>query len=216
MSISPSPPEGAGPHDSPHTGPNAGPNAGPPSGSYSGPSYTGPQISPGAGTGPVNEPLEGRIFTGSAGPRPPHPPRRPRQRSTLGFLAVMALLLVVLPLGELALIIALARQIGAPSTIVLLLLLSLIGTWLVRREGAATWRALASALGAGRLPSRELADAALVLTGGVLLMTPGFITDAIGFFLLLPFTRPLGRRWIQVIVERRLLQQVGIVRGGVR
>ena len=63
------------------------------------------------------------------------------------------------------------------------------------------------------MPGRELADAALVLIGGTLLLTPGFLTDIIGFFFILPFTRPISRRWLQGVVERQLAQRSGIIRG---
>ena len=62
-----------------------------------------------------------------------------------------------------------------------------------------------TALNTGRMPSRQLADAALVLVGGTLLLTPGFLTDIVGFFLILPPTRPLARRGLEAMVARRLL-----------
>jgi UPF0716 protein FxsA len=58
------------------------------------------------------------------------------------------------------------------------------------------------------MPSRQLADAALVLVGGVLLLAPGFLTDIVGFFLVLPFTRPAARRLLEAVVARRLLAGV--------
>ncbi|MBK7723222.1 MAG: FxsA family protein [Austwickia sp.] len=122
---------------------------------------------------------------------------------------------MLMPLAELAVIIAIGRVIGGWETIALLLLESALGAWLVRRQGAGAWRALNLALQTGRMPARELSDAALVLVGGVLLLTPGFLTDLLGFFLLLPLTRPIARRWLQVIVERRMAQRIGIVRGQV-
>ena len=71
------------------------------------------------------------------------------------------------------------------------------------------------ALSSGKMPGRELADAMLVLIGGTLLLTPGFLTDIVGFFFILPFTRPITRRWLQRVVERRLVGGSGIVRGEV-
>jgi UPF0716 protein FxsA len=117
---------------------------------------------------------------------------------------VFALLLVV-PVLEIAAIIAVGRAIGGWQTLLLLLLESALGAWLVRREGARAWSALAGALNSGRMPSRELADAALVLVGGTLLLTPGFLTDIVGFFLILPPTRPFARRILEAVVTRRLL-----------
>jgi UPF0716 protein FxsA len=124
----------------------------------------------------------------------------------------VALLLV--PLLEVVVIIAVGRAIGGWPTFGLLLLESLLGALIVRREGARTWAALRDALRSGRMPSRQLADAALVLVGGTLLLAPGFITDAVGLFLILPATRPLTRRWLEALVARRLLGSFGGWPGG--
>ena len=88
-------------------------------------------------------------------------------------------------------------------TVLLLLVESALGAWLVKREGRRAWTALRFALRTGRLPARELADAALVLVGGTLLLTPGFVTDVAGFFLILPVTRPLARRLLGWLAARR-------------
>lgn len=117
--------------------------------------------------------------------------RRPR------WLAVVFVLLLVVPILEIAAIIAVGKVIGGWQTLVLLVLESLLGAWLVRREGARAWAALTTALNTGRMPSRQLADAALVLVGGTLLLTPGFLTDIVGFFFILPMTRPLARRALE-------------------
>lgn len=118
---------------------------------------------------------------------------------------VFVLLLLVVPTLEIAVIIAVGRAIGPWPTLALLILESALGAWLVKREGARTWAALATALNSGRMPSRQLADAALVLVGGTLLLTPGFLTDLVGFFFILPFTRPLARALLETVVTRRLL-----------
>ena len=125
--------------------------------------------------------------------------RRPR------WLAVVFVLLLVVPVLEIAVIIAVGKVIGGWQTLILLVLESLLGAWLVRREGAHAWEALRTALNTGRMPSRELADAALVLVGGTLLLTPGFVTDVVGFFFILPFTRPLARVVLEQVVARKLL-----------
>lgn len=117
----------------------------------------------------------------------------------------LGLALLVVPTLEIAVIVWVGQQIGGWPTLALLLFESALGAWLVRREGARTWAALAQALNSGRMPSRQLADAALVLVGGTLLLTPGFLTDVVGFFAILPFTRPLARSLLEVVVTRRLL-----------
>jgi UPF0716 protein FxsA len=130
------------------------------------------------------------------------PPGRRRPR----WVGLLFVALLVVPLAELAVIIAVGRVIGGWQTLLLLLVESALGAWLVRHEGLRTWRALAAALQTGRMPSRELADAALVLVGGTLLLTPGFLTDVVGFFMILPPTRPIARRGLETVVSRRLLR----------
>ena len=130
-----------------------------------------------------------------------------RRRSPL--VAVLVVLLVVVPIVEIAVLVAVGQVIGGWQTIGLLLIESALGAWLVRREGSRAWAALVSALRTGRMPSRELTDAALVLVGGTLLLTPGFVTDVAGFAFVLPFTRPLARGLLVRLVERRLLAGVG-------
>jgi UPF0716 protein FxsA len=111
---------------------------------------------------------------------------------------------VALPIVEIYVIIQVGQAIGALPTIVLLIVESLLGAWLVKREGRRAWRALTSTLTSGQLPGRELADAALVLVGGTLLLTPGFVSDVFGFFFVLPFTRPIARRVLLWVAGRRL------------
>lgn len=117
--------------------------------------------------------------------------------------ALLAVLFLLTPVVEIYVIIQVGQQIGALPTVVLLVAESALGAWLVKREGARAWRALRGAVGSGRLPGRELSDAALVLVGGTLLLTPGFVTDVVGFFLILPMTRPVARRLLAWLVARR-------------
>jgi UPF0716 protein FxsA len=139
--------------------------------------------------------------------------RRGRRRPRWGWYAFLALLVV--PVAEITLIVAVGKVIGGWQTLVLLLLESALGAYLVKHEGRRAWQALTAALNTGQMPGRELADATLVLIGGTLLLTPGFLTDIVGFFFILPFTRPITRRWLQGVVERRLVRRSGIVRGEV-
>lgn len=113
--------------------------------------------------------------------------------------------LLLVPLLEIVVIVWVGRAIGPWWTVGLLLALSALGAWLVRREGVRTWRALREAANSGRMPAREMADAAVVLVGGILLLAPGFVTDAVGLFLVLPLTRPLTRRWLEAVVRARVI-----------
>lgn len=122
---------------------------------------------------------------------------------------ILVVLFLVVPVVEIAVIVQVGQEIGVLPTVVLLLLESAIGAWLVKREGRRAWAALRAASATGRLPSRELADAGLVLVGGTLLLTPGFVTDVFGFFLILPPTRPLARRALGWFVARRAGAAIG-------
>jgi UPF0716 protein FxsA len=126
-----------------------------------------------------------------------------RRRGRLGWLLLVAF--VVVPIVEIYVLIQVGQVIGPWWTILLLIADSILGTWLVRREGARAWRALRSALDSGRMPATELADGALILIGGTLMLTPGFVTDGLGILLILPFTRPVFRRLLAGIVTRRLV-----------
>lgn len=110
---------------------------------------------------------------------------------------------IVVPVVEIYVIVRVGGLIGVLPTIAILLAVSVLGAWLVRREGRRAWRTLNEAVGHGRMPGRELADAALVLVGGVLLLTPGFVTDVLGFCMVLPPIRPLVRRALFALARRR-------------
>ena len=137
-------------------------------------------------------------MTGSRAPRP----AARRQRWLRPLLAAA---FVAVPLLEIWVILQVGQLVGPWWTIVLLVLDSMIGAWLVKREGGRTWRALREALQHGRMPARELADGALVLVGGTLMLSPGFVLDVAGVLLILPATRPLARRLLTRVVERRLV-----------
>jgi len=111
---------------------------------------------------------------------------------------------VLVPLVEIYVIIQVGQAIGPWWTILLLIADSVLGSWLVKREGARAWRALRSALDQGRMPATELADGMLILVGGLLMLTPGFVLDIVGALCILPFTRPIGRRALASFVSRKL------------
>lgn len=125
---------------------------------------------------------------------------------------IVFVLLLVVPVVEVTIIIEVGRAIGGWQTLAVLVLWSLLGAWIVRREWSASFSGLTDALRTGRMPARELADAALALVGGILLLAPGFLTDAVGLFLILPFTRPITRPLLQAAVAKRIL--AGSVVGG--
>jgi UPF0716 protein FxsA len=108
-------------------------------------------------------------------------------------LAVFALVFVVLPIVEITVAIQVAHHIGGLDTIGLLLLFSIAGAWLARREGFSVLRRIQEQVGNGVVPTNELIDAALVFAGGVLLFVPGFVTGVLGLLLLFPPTRIAAR-----------------------
>lgn len=117
---------------------------------------------------------------------------------------LLFLAFLVVPVLEIWLLIQVGQVIGGWPTVALLLADSLLGAWIVRREGRRAWRNLQSALQGGRMPDKELADGGLILVGGALLLTPGFLTDILGFLCVLPFTRPLMRRLAGWFFARRV------------
>ena len=127
---------------------------------------------------------------------------------------VMFAAFIVVPLVEIYVLVQVGQVIGAWWTILLLVVASVLGTWLIRHEGRRAWQALTHALQTGRMPARELADGALILVGGTLMLAPGFVTDAVGVLLILPFTRPVARRLLTRIVSRRLLGPGNVNRPG--
>ncbi|WP_242612917.1 FxsA family protein [Janibacter limosus] len=117
----------------------------------------------------------------------------------------MPLALVLWVVLEVAVLIAVGRWIGFWPTLLLVIALSALGAWLLRREGRRTWQALRTALRSGQMPSREIADAVLVFVGGVLLTLPGFVSAVVGLVFVLPLTRPVARIGLEALVARRLL-----------
>jgi UPF0716 protein FxsA len=122
---------------------------------------------------------------------------------------LLLLLFLIVPLVELAVIIEVGQVIGAWWTIVLLVVDSLFGAWLVRREGRRAWQSFRMALEDARWPGREVAEGALVLIGGALLVTPGFVTDATGLLLVLPPTRRIVATFLEGRVVPMPIRAVG-------
>lgn len=110
------------------------------------------------------------------------------------MVGLLLLVMVAIPLVEIYVIIQVGHAIGAWWTLLLLVAETVAGAWLVRREGRRAWRTLVEQLSQGVPPTRTAVDGAVILLGGLLLITPGFVTDFLGFLCVLPFTRPLVRR----------------------
>jgi UPF0716 protein FxsA len=124
------------------------------------------------------------------------------------MLPLLLLLFILVPIAELAVIIQVGELIGVWWTIALLIADSVLGSMLMRSQGRIAWRRFNAALVEGRPPAREVLDGALVIFGGALLLTPGFITDVFGLAFLLPPTRAVLRR---LLVRRFALRMVSAV-----
>jgi UPF0716 protein FxsA len=120
----------------------------------------------------------------------------------------MPLLLIVLfilvPIAELYVIVKVGELIGILPTLILLLADALLGSLLLRHQGRGAWRRFNEALAARRFPGREVVDGVLIVIGGTLLLTPGFLTDVGGLFLLIPPTRALARRLLRRLTIGRI------------
>jgi UPF0716 protein FxsA len=127
----------------------------------------------------------------------------------------LVFLLIVVPIAELYVIVQVAHHIGLLDTLALLIVLSITGGWLLKRQGMAAYARVQETLRAGHMPGREVADGALILLGGVLLLTPGFITDAVGLLLLFPPTRALLKGTTRKFLGRWAGRRVEVYSGGV-
>jgi UPF0716 protein FxsA len=122
--------------------------------------------------------------------------------------ALLVLAFVLVPLIELVVILQVGQVIGTGWTVALLVIDSLVGAWLLKRESVRAWHDFRAALSAGRWPGDEVTQGGLVIVGGALLLTPGFVTDVVGLLALLPPSRAVASR----LIRRRL--GPGVVLGG--
>jgi UPF0716 protein FxsA len=118
----------------------------------------------------------------------------------MGLFGFLALLFVVVPIVELMVLIELGQAVGLWPTLLLVLSTGVGGAMLARAEGMRTFLRFQGELASGQMPGQSIFDGISVLIGGVLLLTPGLLTDLFGFSLLIPFTR----RWIQRRAQARL------------
>jgi len=122
----------------------------------------------------------------------------------------LLVLLVLVPIVELALLIQLGRWVGVWPTIGVVVGTGIGGAILARRQGLQAVRRVRDCLAAGSFPGAPLLDGALIVAGGLLLLTPGLITDAVGLALLIP----VSRRWIRRALVSRLRRRLFSARSG--
>ena len=124
---------------------------------------------------------------------------------------LLVALFVLVPIAELAVIIQVGEPIGVWWTIAILVADSILGAVLMRSQGRLAWRRFNAAIQGGRAPAREVADGVLVIFGGALLLTPGFLTDIFGVLFLLPPTRAVIRR----VFLRQAMKRITVSMSGV-
>jgi UPF0716 protein FxsA len=133
------------------------------------------------------------------------------------MLPLLVVIFVAVPIIELFVILQVGEAIGVLPTIALLVVDSVLGSVLMRSQGRAAWARFNAALAERRVPAREVIDGVLIVFGGALLLTPGFVTDLLGLSLLLPPTRALLRGVIvRRVLPRMLVTTVGGAPGGRR
>jgi len=119
-------------------------------------------------------------------------------------IVLLTLVFVAVPLLEIFVIVAVADQIGTPSTLLVLILVSAVGAWLTKREGLDAAQRVREGVRLGRLPTRDVMDAMVVLLAGVLMLTPGFVTDLVGLAFMAPPVRRVVGDQLLGVVRRRL------------
>ncbi|MBD3270936.1 MAG: membrane protein FxsA [Elusimicrobia bacterium] len=116
----------------------------------------------------------------------------------------LVLLFTIIPAGELAILIAIGRYIGVWNTVLIIVLTGVTGAYLARMQGLLTFYRLQQDLAQGRMPADRFVDGFIILCSGILLLTPGFITDCIGFLGLIPFTRHVFKLWLKKSLKNKL------------
>ena len=118
------------------------------------------------------------------------------------MLARLFLLFTIVPLAELYLLIKIGSDMGAFNTILLILITGILGALLARLEGLRTLRQITLSLNQGIVPAEELVDSVLIFVAGIVLVTPGVLTDVMGLLVLLPYTRTIFKRWLRKRFDR--------------
>ena len=117
------------------------------------------------------------------------------------FIRLIAIFIII-PLVELVILIKVGSYIGLWPTILIVILTGILGAALARQQGFMIINKIRSDVNSGRVPAQELIDGVLILVGGIVLLTPGFLTDICGFLLLIPPTRSVFKRLIKSQLQK--------------
>lgn len=118
------------------------------------------------------------------------------------MIAKLFLLFTLVPLAELYILLEIGSYLGALNTILLIVITGVLGALLARLEGIRTIRQIAQNLSKGIVPAEEMVDGVLIFIAGVVLVTPGVLTDVAGLLLLFPYTRTIFKRWLRKKFDR--------------
>ena len=111
---------------------------------------------------------------------------------------------IIVPALEIWALLSIGRWIGGWQTFILILLIAMAGAYIVKREFSLVWRNASQQWSRGQLPAGEILDGVCILIGGALLLLPGFLTDILAIFLLLPLTRPIAKGLILLLLKKQL------------
>ena len=125
---------------------------------------------------------------------------------------ILVVLFVLVPIAELYIIVQASHAIGFLNTLGLILIIAVVGSWLIKREGLKVWTRFTNQVQAGQVPSREIADGVCLLAAGALMLTPGFLTDVVALLLLFPPTRVVARRWLLKRKGFRTVDKVSVIK----
>jgi UPF0716 protein FxsA len=122
------------------------------------------------------------------------------------MIQLLFLVFLTVPFVEIYLLLQVGGWLGVFPTVLMVVFTAVLGGWLLRQQGFATWQRFQTNLAQGVIPAYEMIEGPILLVGGALLLTPGFFTDFIGFACLIP---PLRRKMAQYLIENHIIQTVG-------
>ena len=124
---------------------------------------------------------------------------------------IIFLFFLTVPFVEIYLLLQIGGIVGVLPTVLLVVFTAVLGAWLLRQQGFATWQRFQTSLSKGDIPAYEMIEGPILLVGGALLLTPGFFTDALGFACLIPGVR---QKFAKYVIENYLVNMQTNMQGG--